>query len=116
MLNTSSLLKCQEILSLRKRQCLKYAAFELPVTVDKRHGYHMKCYRKITALSKAQRKKLKCLKNTALIFLPTTIVSLDFKMHGSLLTKRSDIKSHKPSKTGIFPKVCLFRNKARKEI
>ena len=61
--NASSLLKCQEISSLRKGQGLKYSTFELPATVDKSHGYHMECYRKFTALSKAQREKLDCLKN-----------------------------------------------------
>ena len=56
--NESSLLKFQEILSLRKGQDLKYSTFELPAKIDKSHGYHLECYQRLTALSKAQREKL----------------------------------------------------------
>ena len=55
LFNESSLLKGQEILSLRKGQGLRYSTFELPAKVDKSQGYHMLCYQKFTALSKAQR-------------------------------------------------------------
>ena len=56
--NESSLLKFKEILSLRKGQGLKYSTFELPAKIDKSHDYHLECYRRLTALSKAQREKL----------------------------------------------------------
>ena len=64
LINESSLLKCQEILSLWKGQGLKYFTFELPAKMDRSHSYHMECYQKFTALSKAQQENLDCLKNT----------------------------------------------------
>ena len=113
LFNENSLPKCQEILSLRKGQGLRYSTFELPTKMDKSHGYHMECYRKFTALSKAQREKLGCLKNTRTDSSNNTI-SVSRRVFFNY--KRSDIKSPKPSKTGIFPNVCLFCNKARKRI
>ena len=63
-----------------KRARFEYSIFELPAKVDKSYDYHMECYRKFTALSKAQREKMDCLKTLALIVLTTPTVSLDFKM------------------------------------
>ena len=116
LFNESSLLKCQEILSLRKGQDLKYSTFELRAKMDKSHGYHMECYRKFTALSKAQREKIDCLKNTRTDCSNNTNSLSGFQDACSSMIKGSDIKSPKPPKTGIFPNVCFFCNKARKRI
>ena len=64
LFNESSFVKYQEILSLHKGQGLKYSAFDLPDKMDKSYSCNMECYWKFTALSKAQREKLNCLKNT----------------------------------------------------
>lgn len=34
----------------------------------------------------------------------------------SLMNKRSEIKSPKPSRTEIFPSLCLFFNQSRKKV
>ena len=44
LFNESSLVKCQEILSLHKGQGLKYSAFDLPNKMDKSYGCNMECY------------------------------------------------------------------------
>ena len=44
LFNESSLVKCQEILSLHKGQGLKYPAFDLPDKMDKSDGCNMECY------------------------------------------------------------------------
>ena len=49
LFNESSLLKFQEILSLRKGKGLNYSTFELPTKMHKSHGYRMEYYRKFTA-------------------------------------------------------------------
>ena len=116
LFNESSLLKCQEILSLRKGQGLKYSTFELPAKSNKSYGYHLECYRKFTALSKAQREKLDCLKNTRTNSSNNTNSLSGLQDAWFSMIKRSDIKSSKPSKAGIFPNVCLLCNKARKRI
>ena len=116
LFNESSLLKCQEILSLRKGQGLKYSTFELPAKMDKSHGYHMECYRKFTALSKAQREKMDCLKNTRTDSSNNTNSLSGFQDACSSMIKRSDIKPPKPSKTEIFPNVSLFCDKTRKRL
>ena len=68
------------------------------------------------ALSKAPREKLDCLEQTGTDPSNNTNRLSGFQDAYSSLIKRSDIKSYKPSKTGIFPNVCLFCNKARKRI
>ena len=84
--------------------------------MDKSHGYHMECYRKFTTLSKAQREKMDCLKNTRTDCSNNTNSLPGFRDACSSMIKRSDIKSSKPSKTGIFPNVCFFCNEAKKRI
>ena len=76
----------------------------------------MECYRKFTALSKAQREKLDCLKNTRTNSSNNTNSLSGLQDAWFSMIKRSDIKSSKPSKAGIFPNVCLLCNKARKRI
>ena len=53
--NESSLENCRPILEVRKLQNLKYSTATLPSTVDLIQGYHMSCYRRFVALSKAHR-------------------------------------------------------------
>ena len=108
LFNESSLLKCQDILSLRKGQGLKYSTFEPPAKMYKSHGYHMECYRKFTALSKPQREKMDCLKNTRTDCSHNTNSLFGFQDACSSMIKRLDIKSPKPPKTGIFKRVLFL--------
>ena len=113
LFNASSLL---EIASLWKGRGLKYSTCELTAAVDKSNGYHMESYRKFPTLSKARREKLECLKDTRTDPSNNNNSLSGFLDACSSVTKRSDIKSPKPSKTGIFPNVSLFCNKSSKRI
>ena len=74
----------------------------LPSDIDDIHGFHMSCYRKFTALSKTQRQNNNDICNQHEE--PTRIM-------------RSNLTSPATSsRTGSFPKVCLFCNKERKNI
>ena len=57
LFNKESLSLCKKILHLRKDSKLKYGNVELSDNVDETHGYHMKCYKTFTTLSKPQREK-----------------------------------------------------------
>ena len=126
LFNQESLLKVQDILKLRKIEGLKYGTFDIPTTVETKNGYHMDCYRKFTALSKSQRNKLEKLKqkpvDTSSNNKTLSGIQENNKIYGnsqntsSSMTKRSDITSPKPSKTGIFPNACLFCNQQRKRV
>ena len=99
LFNKHILVKCKEILIVRKEQKLKYSNIELPIEVDCFNGFHIDCYRKFTALSKYQREKLL-----------TSKKSNDYE--ACMSTNRlmcSDISSPKPStSSGVFQKLCLF--------
>ena len=115
LFNNSSLSKCQEILKVRRDQNLKYSTVELPEVPDNIHGYHMPCYRRFTALSKCQRDIMQRavkidINNSNPIEEPTDQSGF------SLMTKRSEIKSPKPSRIGTFPSLCLFCNQSRKKV
>ena len=69
----------------------------------------MPCYRRFTALSESQRDKMLCAKeiditNDNLNEEPTE------QSEFSLMSKRSETKSLKPSITGIVPSLCLSCN------
>lgn len=70
LFNNESLILGKKTLQLRKDNKLKYGNIELPHDVDETKGYHMKCYKKLTALSEPQREKL-----NKIIEGPTTLVS-----------------------------------------
>ena len=83
-------------------QKLKYAEFVVPSDIDDIHGFHLSCYRKFTVLPKTQRENNNEIYNQH--DQPTRIM-------------RSNLTSPATSsRTGIFPKVCLFCNKERNEI
>lgn len=109
--------KCQLILKVRKTQNLKYGDIILPLEPDKIHGYHMSCYRKFTALSKAQRlKKEAAEKLLSTEVAPNQTVSSSSEMNSTRRT-RSEITSPRPSlRTGIVPNVCLFCDQTRKKV
>ena len=71
----------------------------------------MPCYRRFTALSKNQHDKMQCaieidITNNNRNKEPTDQSGF------SLMTKRSEIKFPKPSRTGVFPSLCLFCNQS----
>ena len=102
LFQTDTLSKFTKILSVRKKQNLKYAEFVLPNYIDDIHGFNMSCYRKFTALSKTQREDNNDMCNQH--DQPTRIT-------------RSNLTSPATtSRTGIFPKVCLFCNKEHKKV
>ena len=70
LFNNESLILGKKTLQLRKDYKLKYGNIELPHDVDETKGYHMKCYKKLTALSEPQSEKL-----NKIIEGPTTLVS-----------------------------------------
>ena len=115
LFNNSSLSKCQEILKARRDQNHKYSTVELPEAPDNIHGYHMPCYRRFTALSKSQLDKMQ---RAIEIDIPNNNPNkkLADQSGFSLMTKRSEIKSPKPSRIGIFPSLCLFCNQSRKKV
>ena len=55
LFKTDTLSKCTQIVSVRKKENLKYTKFVLPSYIDYIHGFHMSCYRKFAGLSKTQR-------------------------------------------------------------
>ena len=92
----------QKFFPSEKKQNLKYAEFVLPSHIDDIHGFHMRCYRKFTALSKTQREN-----------------NNDICNQHDQPTRITPSNSTSPAislMTGIFPKVCLFCNKERKKI
>ena len=66
------------------------------------HGFHISCYRRFTALSKTQRENNNDICNRHDQATRITPSNLTFPAISS--------------RTGIFPKVCLFCNKERKKI
>ena len=101
LFKTDTLSKCSKILSVRKKQNLKYAEFVLSSDIDDIHRFHMSCYRKFTALSKTQREK-------------NNICNQHDQR--SRIAPSNITSSATSSRTGMFPKVCLFCNKERKKI
>ena len=87
----------RDLESSKRAKFKVFSTFELPPKMDKSHGYHMECYRNFTALSKAQREKLDCLKNTRTDSSNNTNSLSGFQDACSSMIKRSDIKSPKPS-------------------
>ena len=83
--------------------------------MDLIHGYHMECYRKFAALSKAQHIKLS---QNNVEESESHIVNEETrcaKVTPRVTTK--DAKSnHSVSNTGIFPLVCLFWNQKIKKV
>ena len=74
----------------------------------------MPCYRRFTTLLKCQRDKMQRAKeiditNNSPNEEPTDQSGL------SLMTKRSEIKAPKPSRTGILQSLYLFCNQSRKK-
>ena len=57
--NQESFDLCKKILTYRWSSQLKYADSILPDTINCSTGYHLPCYRKLTALSKLHREKVK---------------------------------------------------------
>ena len=102
LFKTDTLSKCSKILSVRKKQNLKYAEFVLPSDIDDIHGFHMSCYRKFTALSKTQRENNNEICNQ--------------HDHSTRITRSNLTSPATSSRTGIFPKLCLFCNKELKKI
>ena len=101
LFNMESFSLCKKILQLRKDSKLKYGNVELPDDVDETHGYHMKCYKKFTALSKPQIEKLNKITGGS-----TIMVSGKQKTDRLL---RSEVTSPVPcSSDGVFEKTCLF--------
>ena len=79
-------------------------------------GYHMTCYRRFEALSKLQCGKMEEVEKLAGQSCGSNVQNSDEHIFSTLIM-RSVIKSLKPAQsTGIFPKVCLFCNEARKRI
>ena len=106
--NEQSLHKCRKVLETRKQQLLKYAEVALPENISSGKGYHMPCYRKFVALSKAQREKLKanCHKEeeNSGNRVPPRVTRSDV-----LLPKSNNM-------TGVFQAVCLFCGKGRQKV
>ena len=74
----------------------------LPSDIDDIHGFHMSCYRKFTALSKTQRENNNEICNQ--------------HDHSTRITRSNLTSPATSSRTGIFPKLCLFCNKELKKI
>jgi hypothetical protein len=114
----SSLSKCKAILITRKKQNLKYQDIELPGEIDSYHGFHIECYRKFVALSKAQRIKMDkefadaAENNTSTTEDQETVktaVSEQQPSQAASYVTRSCITSPKPSSSsGVFPLMCIF--------
>ena len=104
-----TLKKCNNILIARKQQNLKYQDIFLPHKIDGISGFRMDCYRRFTALSKAQRFKMACEPVDK-----TVSTAQDINMNSSRIM-RSEVTSPKPSSsTGIFPKLCIICGKEQK--
>ena len=116
MFTNNTLLKCKEILKARKSQNLKYSDLSLPEQVDKKHGFHIECYRKFIASSKLQKEKMKIMETDGTN--QNAVCTHDAKNSKPLtMTTRSEIKPPKTTpRTGIFPSVCLFCNQTRKKV
>lgn len=50
-----SLAKCREIEAIRSNMAWKYGEIKFPLTPNDDVGYHVECYRKYTAISKAKK-------------------------------------------------------------
>ena len=95
-----TLTKCEDILIIRKTQKLKYSDIVMPDSAGGESGFHIECYRRFTALSKVQREKMQVEqkeKNSA--------------DSSSYLTRSNIGGPLSSSKTGIFPKECIFCSK-----
>ena len=57
LFKSETLGKCENILTIRKQQDLKYKEIYLPETINDKDGFHLDCYRRFTAVSKAQKDK-----------------------------------------------------------
>ena len=98
--------KCRQILTVRKEQKLKYANITLPKSVSSHKGFHIECYRKFIALSKAQQDKI------------VAIIEEGKEAEERKVTRvtRSDLASSISNKrTGVFLAFCLFCGKSRKK-
>ena len=75
----------------------------------------MPCYRKCLAPSKSQRVKMQRAKETDITKNNPNEEPTD-QSGFSLRNKRSEIKSPKPSRTEVFPSLCLFFNQSQKKV
>ena len=106
-LQHESLQKCKEVLQYRKSLQLKYSNIVLPETYDEQIGYHVTCYRKFTALSKAQRKKRSQTKCN---------IQSDNAVNSSPATRSNTKSLHVVSSYGGLPKICVLCQKERKVV
>ena len=72
----------------------------MPGEITERHGYHMKCYRRFTALPSSSRKELPEKDN--------------LEKKGKVVTRSSNVLPS-ASSTGVFQQVCIFCNKKDKK-
>lgn len=62
-LTEDKFLKCSEILELKKKHQLVFSDVVLPSQLSGHEGYHSKCYKRFTALSKKYKKSAELSEN-----------------------------------------------------
>ena len=100
---SETLRKCENILTIRKQQDLKYKEIYLPETINDKDGFHLDCYRRFTAVSKAQKDKY------------NEVLNRECSVaNNSRLTRSSSVTMTK-KESRIFSKICLFCNRVDKK-
>ena len=85
---------------------LKYWNIILPEAVGLIHGFHIECYRRFVALSKAHCEEMNTLNDED-----------DKERSNEVHVTRSTVTSPKPlPRTGVFPAVCLFCSQKNKKL
>ena len=103
-----TLRRCEDILSFRKQQQLKYYnKVTLPTALDDSSGYHISCYRRFVALSEAQRKRFNEISSN-------TNNEENFRAATTRNNTESGVQTK--SASGVFRAVCLFCQQARKRV
>ena len=89
------------VLDIRKEQKLKYCEVTLPEVTDRKHGFHIECYRRFIALPRFHRVNYK--DQLEKLHQPR-------KEKSTVVSTRSSFspKTIQVSSTGAFQKKCIF--------
>lgn len=101
--NNNSYEKCLSILKIRQKNNFKYCDVVLPEVFNLSDGYHVKCYRKFTALPSTLQNQL-----------DSSLASTSSSV-GVLSTRSNQSAKLIEGNASIFKSVCIFCEKTRKK-
>ena len=101
LFTNDTLMKSKIVLDIRKEQKLKYCEVTLPEVTDRKHSFHIECYRRFIALPKSHRENYKDQREK--LHQPRKEKSTVVSTRSSFLPKTIQVSS-----SDVFQKTCIF--------